>query len=41
MLKQLLYYLKRPFHFFKTGILNGVVSQVRYGFPARHYWHRW
>ena len=31
----LLYRLKRPFHYFKTGLLDGMVSQVRYGFPGR------
>jgi UDP-N-acetylmuramoyl-L-alanyl-D-glutamate--2,6-diaminopimelate ligase len=35
MLKHLIYYLKRPFHFVKTGILLGVPAQLKYRFPAR------
>jgi len=35
MLKKLAYRIKRPYHFFKTGLLNGLVSQFRYGFPAK------
>lgn len=35
MFKELLYVLKRPFHFVKTGLLNGVPAQIKYRFPAR------
>ncbi len=35
MLATLVYRLKRPYHFFKTGLLNGLVAQFRYGFPQR------
>lgn len=35
MLKNLLYHLKRPYHFVKTGLLNGLVAEIRYFFPAR------
>ncbi len=35
MLAGLLYHLKRPYHFVKTGLLNGLVAQIRYGFPQR------
>lgn len=35
MLKQLLYVLKRPYHFVKTGLLNGVPAQFKYKFPGR------
>lgn len=35
MFHYLLYKLKRPFHFIKTGLLNGLPAQIRYGFPAR------
>lgn len=34
-LNLLLYRLKRPFHFFKTGLLRGLPAQIKYGFPAR------
>src|SRR5689334_4232758 len=30
----LLYRLKRPYHFVKTGLLRGLVGQLQYGFPA-------
>jgi UDP-N-acetylmuramoyl-L-alanyl-D-glutamate--2,6-diaminopimelate ligase len=35
MVKQLLYRLKRPFHFLKTGLLGGLPAQILAGFPAR------
>lgn len=35
MLKQILYTLKRPYHFFKTGILNGLAAEIKYRFPAK------
>lgn len=35
MYKQILYKIKRPYHFIKTGLLNGLKSQIQYRFPAR------
>lgn len=35
MINQLLYKIKRPYHFFKTGILNGVRSEIAYKYPAK------
>lgn len=35
MFRSLLYALKRPFHFVKTGLLNGLPAQIKYGWPAR------
>lgn len=35
MLKLLIYRLKRVFHFFKTGLLEGLPSQIKYKFPDR------
>ena len=35
MLAQVLYYLKRPFHFFKTGLLQGLPAQIQTGFPEK------
>ncbi len=35
MIRELLYSLKRPFHFIKTGLLNGFSAEVSYGFPAK------
>lgn len=29
-----LYKLKRPYHFFKTGLLRGLIGQIKYRFPA-------
>lgn len=34
MFDYLLYKLKRPFHFVKTGLLQGLPAQIRYRFPA-------
>ncbi|MBU0578425.1 hypothetical protein KKE34_01050 [Patescibacteria group bacterium] len=34
-LAQLIYKLKRPFHFFKTGLLKGFAGQIKYKFPAK------
>lgn len=36
MLKTILYFLKRPYHFLKTGLLEGVPAQIKHGFPAKH-----
>ena len=36
MLKNWLYHLKRPYHFVKTGLFNGLLSQLFYRFPARN-----
>lgn len=35
MLNEFLYQAKRPFHFIKTGLLKGLLAQIRYGFPNR------
>lgn len=35
MIKKLLYILKRPYHFVKTGLLRGLPAQIKAGFPAR------
>jgi UDP-N-acetylmuramoyl-L-alanyl-D-glutamate--2,6-diaminopimelate ligase len=32
--KMFLYKIKRPFHFVKTGLLRGLVGQIKYKFPA-------
>lgn len=34
-LKQILYRIKRLYHFFKTGLLNGLVAEFKYGFPSK------
>jgi UDP-N-acetylmuramoyl-L-alanyl-D-glutamate--2,6-diaminopimelate ligase len=34
-LKLILYKLKRPFHFVKTGLLRGLAGELQYGFPAK------
>ncbi len=34
MIKQFTYGLKRPYHWLKTGVLKGLTSQIKYGFPA-------
>ncbi len=36
MLDFLLYRLKRPYHFIKTGLLQGLPAQIKYHFPNRH-----
>ncbi len=33
--KNILYHLKRPFHFVKTGLGSGLLAQIRYGFPGK------
>jgi len=33
--KMFLYKIKRPFHFIRTGLLRGLVGQIKYKFPAR------
>lgn len=35
MLQQILYILKRPYHFVKTGLLKGLPAQIKAGFPAK------
>ncbi len=35
MLSVVLYRLKRPYHFFKTGLLRGLPAQLKYGFPEK------
>jgi len=35
MFDQMLYQLKRPYHFFKTGLLRGLTSQIKYKFPEK------
>lgn len=35
MVNDLVYWLKRPYHLFKTGFFNGLPAQIRYRFPAR------
>ena len=35
MWPQLLYRLKRPWHFFKTGLAGGLRAEIKHGFPAR------
>ena len=35
MLSLVLYRLKRPYHFFKTGLLRGLPAQLKYGFPEK------
>ncbi len=34
-MKQLIYSLKRPYHFFKTGVRKGVWGQIKYRFPSK------
>lgn len=34
-MRQLIYRLKRPYHFIKTGLLRGVWAQLNYRFPAK------
>ncbi len=35
MLDSLIYHLKSPFHFIKTGLLSGLTSQILSGFPEK------
>jgi UDP-N-acetylmuramoyl-L-alanyl-D-glutamate--2,6-diaminopimelate ligase len=35
LIKLLIYKLKRIYHFFKTGLLEGLPAQITYGFPDR------
>lgn len=35
MIADILYSLKRPYHFVKTGLLKGVVSELKYGYPSK------
>ena len=34
-MKELIYRLKRPYHFIKTGLLKGLPAKIKYGFPDR------
>lgn len=34
-LKTLIYHCKRPYHFVKTGLFNGLPAQLRYRFPEK------
>ncbi len=34
-LKEIIYRLKRPYHFFKTGLFGGFPAQLRYFFPEK------
>ncbi|MEA2056555.1 MAG: Mur ligase family protein, partial [Patescibacteria group bacterium] len=34
-MQELIYRLKRPYHFVKTGLLKGFRAQLKYGFPAK------
>jgi UDP-N-acetylmuramoyl-L-alanyl-D-glutamate--2,6-diaminopimelate ligase len=34
--KMFLYKVKRPFHFIKTGLLRGLIGQIKYKFPAKN-----
>lgn len=36
MIKNFLYKLKRPYHFFKTGIFNGLIAEIKYRYPAKN-----
>ncbi|NCN03985.1 MAG: UDP-N-acetylmuramoyl-L-alanyl-D-glutamate--2,6-diaminopimelate ligase [Candidatus Pacebacteria bacterium] len=33
--KQILYKFKRFYHFIKTGLLKGLLAEIKYGFPSR------
>ncbi len=35
MYKQILYKIKRPYHLVKTGLLDGLRSEIQYKFPAK------
>lgn len=35
MYKQILYKIKRPYHFVKTGLLNGLKAELKYKYPAK------
>lgn len=35
MYKQILYKIKRPYHFIKTGLIDGFKSEIQYKFPAK------
>jgi UDP-N-acetylmuramoyl-L-alanyl-D-glutamate--2,6-diaminopimelate ligase len=35
MIKHILYKLKRPYHFIKTGLLNGLLAEIKYKHPAK------
>jgi UDP-N-acetylmuramoyl-L-alanyl-D-glutamate--2,6-diaminopimelate ligase len=36
LLQHSLYWLKRPYHFVKTGLAKGLVGQLRFGFPSQN-----
>ncbi|MFZ1721967.1 MAG: Mur ligase family protein [Microgenomates group bacterium] len=35
MIKEIIYSLKRVYHFFKTGLLDGLKAEITYNFPAK------
>lgn len=35
IMKQIIYQIKRYYHWLKTGILGGLLAQIRYGFPEK------
>jgi len=35
MIKKIIYKLKRPYHFIKTGLLNGFIAELKYKHPAK------
>jgi len=35
MLKEVIYKLKRPYHFVKTGLIKGLSASIIFGFPAK------
>ncbi len=35
MIKLIVYKLKRPYHFLKTGLLNGLLAELKYKHPAK------
>ncbi|MCB9812807.1 MAG: hypothetical protein H6772_00230 [Pseudomonadales bacterium] len=35
MIKHFLYKIKKPYHFIKTGVLNGLKAEIKYKFPAK------
>jgi len=35
MIKNIIYKLKRPYHFIKTGLLNGLIAELKYKHPAK------
>ena len=35
MSRDLVYKLKRPYHFIKTGLLRGLKARIKYNFPDK------